>query len=142
MIDYLIKNKNNLFINKLLKLLGLEIHKNAYISPKAKFIHMPYGTVITDKVIIEDDVQIYNGVTLGKADIFLETKEINKKAGNIILKKGCIIGAGAKILLKDGDLIVEENSVIGANAVLTKSTGKNEIWAGIPAKKIRVRDDI
>lgn len=137
MIKFLLKHRNNKITDKLLKLLGLEIHRNANISDKVEFVHMPYGTVITDKVIIEDDVKIYNGVTLGKADVFLSDNEINSKAGNIIIKKGAIISTGAKILLKNGDLIIGENTVIGANSVLTKSTGDNEIWAGIPARKIR-----
>ena len=137
MIKFLLKHRNNKIADKLLKLLGLEIHCNANISDKVEFVHMPYGTVITDKVIIEDDVKIYNGVTLGKADVFLSDNEINSKAGNIIIKKGAIISKGAKILLKNGDLIIGENTVIGANSVLTKSTGDNEIWAGIPARKIR-----
>ena len=137
MIKFLLKHRNNKIADKLLKLLGLEIHRNANISDKVEFVHMPYGTVITDKVIIEDDVKIYNGVTLGKADVFLSDNEINSKAGNIIIKKGAIISTGAKILLKNGDLIIGENTVIGANSVLTKSTGDNEIWAGIPARKIR-----
>lgn len=48
---------------------------------------------------------------------------------------GCIIWTGAKVLCKDGILTVGKNTVIAANAVLTQSTGDNEIWAGIPDKK-------
>lgn len=74
----------------------------------------------------------------------MSTEEINEKIGdgNIVLKENCVIGAGAKILIKSGDLIVGKNSVIGANSVLTKSTGDNEIWAGVPAKLIGYRNDI
>lgn len=39
------------------------------------------------------------------------------------------------MLCKENVLVVGEGSIIGANAVLTCSTDKYEIWAGIPAKK-------
>jgi len=29
---------------------------------------------------------------------------------------------------------------VGANAVLIDSTGENEIWAGIPARKVGLRE--
>lgn len=45
----------------------------------------------------------------------------------IILKKGSILCAGAKIICNRGLLVVGENTVVGANAVLTCSTGDNEI---------------
>ena len=51
-----------------------------------------------------------------------------------------IICAGAKILFKENKLIVGKGTVIGANAVLTCSTGEYEIWAGILARKIGIRN--
>lgn len=57
MIKFFIRYRKNKIIGKfityILKLIGLEIHKDASIDIEAEFIHMPYGTVITDKVIIE-----------------------------------------------------------------------------------------
>lgn len=82
-------------------------------------------------------MKIYQNVTIGRADI--ENKINESKFDKIIIKKGAILGAGCKVLCKEGILTIEENTIIGANAVLTKSTNKNEIWAGIPAKKIGER---
>jgi serine O-acetyltransferase len=31
--------------------------------------------------------------------------------------------------------------MLGANAVLLESTGENEIWAGLPARKVGMRDE-
>ena len=45
-----------------------------------------------------------------------------------------------KSYLAKKKLVVGEGTVIGANAVLTQSTGDWEIWAGIPAKKIGLRE--
>ena len=42
-------------------------------------------------------------------------------------------------MLSKGKLVVGKGTIIGANAVLTQSTGENEIWAGIPAKLIGKR---
>lgn len=55
----------------------------------------------------------------------------------IIHRKEACICAGAKIICNRGTLIVGENTIIAANAVLIKSTGDNEIWAGIPARMIK-----
>ncbi|MFQ7842579.1 MAG: acyltransferase, partial [Thomasclavelia spiroformis] len=57
------------------------------------------------------------------------------------IKEGAILCAGAKILGK-GQLTVGRNTIIAANAVLLSSTGDNEVWAGIPAKKIKDRERI
>jgi serine O-acetyltransferase len=37
-------------------------------------------------------------------------------------------------------MTIGAGSVIGANAVLLESTGENEIWVGIPAKKKGMRE--
>ena len=44
-----------------------------------------------------------------------------------------IIGAGAVVLVSRGTLTLGRGSIVGANAVLTRSTGPGEIWAGNPA---------
>jgi len=43
-------------------------------------------------------------------------------------------------LCKSGTLRVRQSTVVGANSVLLTSTGENEIWAGIPAKRIGERE--
>ena len=48
-----------------------------------------------------------------------------------------MVCTGAKVLGADGLLYLGSGTVVGANAVLTQSTGENEIWAGIPAKMVR-----
>jgi len=36
-------------------------------------------------------------------------------------------------------LRVGRGTVVGANAVLLESTGENELWAGVPARKVGLR---
>lgn len=44
------------------------------------------------------------------------------------------IGAGAIIL---GDITINDDAIIGAGAVVLSDVGKNEVWAGVPAKKVK-----
>lgn len=145
MVKFLIKHRGNKIfgkiVQKILLIIGCDIHPGAQISDKAQFIHPPFGTVMNNRVIIKDNAKIFHGVTLGKAEPWLPDDVAGAKIGYIILEEGSLVGAGAKILMKNGDIVVGKNTVIGANAVLTKSTGEGEIWAGIPAKKIGHRDD-
>ncbi len=113
---------------------GIDIPSNAIIKKGASFPHNSVETVIHNKAVIEENVRIYQNVTIGRADIYLPYTE--SKMNGIHIKKNAIICAGAKILCKEGTLTVGENTVVAANAVLLNSTGDNEIWAGIPARKI------
>ena len=121
----------------LLKLLTIEIPKEAQISKTVRFKHWSTGLVIHPNTMIEDDVHIYQGVTIGRADAYKDYSESNMQ--KIIIRKGAVLCAGAKILCKTGVLEIGENTVIGANAVLLTSTSPNEVWAGSPAKKIGMR---
>lgn len=53
----------------------------------------------------------------------------------ILIKDKAFIG-GHSIILKG--VTIGKNSVIGAGSVVTSSVPDNEIWAGVPAKKIGV----
>ncbi len=50
-----------------------------------------------------------------------------------------ILAPGCKVLCKTGVLTVGHGTVIGANAVLLKSTGEYELWAGAPARCVGQR---
>lgn len=82
-------------------------------------------------VIIEDYVQIGGGTKIYSLDT------ISNKKGKIIFKKNCKIGANSVVLPKT---TIGENSVVGACSVIKYGTKipPNEIWAGIPAKKIGI----
>lgn len=62
-------------------------------------------------------------------------QELTKQG--IIIKNNVWIGAGCRIL--DG-VTVSEGCVIAAGSVLTKSTVENGIYAGVPAKLIKIRE--
>lgn len=123
-------------IRKILTIFCVSIPETTQIGDNVKFVHNAPGTILHEKAIIEDNVRIYQGVTLGRADIYNSDSKVEK----ILIKKGAILCAGAKVLCKNKVIIVGENSVIGANSVLLESTGDNEIWAGVPARYIKKRD--
>ena len=124
---------------KILHFRGVDIPPTVKIGKNVRFPHNAIGTVIHENTVIEDDVKIYQGVTIGRSDIY---KDPSADFEGFYVGRGAVLCSGAKILCKSGTLKIGENSVIGANAVLTKSTGKNEIWAGIPAKCVGYRDDL
>lgn len=101
----------------------------------AHFVHRAPGTVIHPNTSIGKRVQIYQGVTIGKAKPW-----DGGNNGCCEIKDDVILCAGAKILFKDEKLVIGRGCVIGANSVLTQSTGEYEIWAGVPAKKIGNRE--
>jgi len=52
----------------------------------------------------------------------------------IIIRENVWIGSGVTVL---PGCVIGNNSVVGAGSVVTKDIPENEIWAGVPAKKIR-----
>ena len=122
-------------------LLGVDIPRSVVIGGNVYFPHNSVGSVIHCNTVIEDNVKIYQNVSMGRADVYLPMEKANSNFKGFHIKRGACICAGAKLICKEGTLTVGENTIIGANSVLLESTGNNEIWAGIPAKKIGVRKD-
>lgn len=125
----------------LLNIMGLEIPREVKFPADflgVHFNHKAPGTIFHPKTEIGRNVRIFQQVTIGKQRPWDSTE----KEGGCIVKDNAILCAGAKILFGEEQLVVGEGTIIGANAVLTTSTGDNEIWAGIPAKKIGERKNI
>lgn len=136
-VNFLIKYRKFRLFFILLKILGIELPRQAKIGKGVVFPHLGGGIVIHPKCIIEDRATIFQGVTIGRANPWKSSDKV--KMGTIYIGEGVYLCAGAKILCSEKDLYIGKNTIIAANAVLTKSTGDNEIWAGIPAVKIRDR---
>lgn len=130
------KTKSNIVkgvCRKIAKYLGCCIGKNVIIGDNVQFVHNSLGSVIYTDTAIEDNVRIYQNVTLGKSDVKTE----NASAG-FIIKKNVILCAGAKLLCKPNETLeVGENSIVAANAVLLNSIPANEVWGGVPARKLK-----
>src|SRR2546428_10143463 len=99
---------------------GIDIHPGARIG-KNFFIDHGTGVVIGETTIIEQNVKLYQGVTLGALSFPKD------ESGNIIrgvkrhstIEEGVVIYANATVL--GGDTVVGRNSVIGSSCAITKS---------------------
>jgi serine O-acetyltransferase len=121
----------------LLKLLGSEIPVSVPVGPGFILEHGGHGVVIHSQAKIGANVHIYQGVTIGRADIYLPIED--SKFMGIEIGDNVILSPGCKVLCKQGVLKVGNGTVIGANAVLLESTGEYEIWAGAPARCVGKR---
>mgnify|MGYP000468793942 CR=1 FL=1 len=108
---------------------NMDIHPAATIGRRV-FIDHGIGVVIGETAIIEDDVLIYQGVTLGGVSL-------NKGKRHPTIKANSVIGSGAKVL---GNITVGKNSKIGANSVVICDVPKNSTAVGVPAKIIKRED--
>lgn len=105
---------------------NIDIHPGATIGRRV-FIDHGFGVVIGQTTIIEDDVLIYQGVTLGGVSLVAGKRHPT-------IKSGVVIGAGAKVL---GNITVGANSKIGANSVVVREVPENSTAIGIPAHVIQ-----
>jgi len=121
----------------LLKLLGSEIPVSVPVGPGFILEHGGHGIVVHSKAKIGANVHLYQGVTLGRADIYLPSEQ--SKFEGIEIGDEVILSPGCKVLCREGVLKVGCGTVIGANAVLLESTGEYEIWAGSPARCVGQR---
>jgi len=121
----------------LLKLLGSEIPLSVPIGEGFHLEHGGHGVVIHSKAQIGDRVRVYQGVTLGRADIYQPMEHSGFEG--IQIGDDVILCPGCKVLCGEGVLKVRRGTVVGANAVLLQSTGEYEIWAGSPARCVGKR---
>lgn len=123
----------------LLKLLGAEIPCSVEIGEGFQLEHGGFGVVIHSRTRIGRGVKIYPGVTVGRTDIYRPISQSHFEG--VVIEDEVILCPGAKVLCKEGVLTVGRGTVIGANAVLLQSTGENELWAGMPARRVGKRDE-
>lgn len=77
---------------------------------------------------------IASGHEISLTQPYRDLKWDESKTG-ILIAENVWIGAGVTIL---PGCKIGANSVIGAGSVVTRNIPENEIWAGIPARKLRV----
>ncbi|MBV1879648.1 MAG: serine O-acetyltransferase [Pseudomonadales bacterium] len=109
--------------NQVSTIFGVDLHPAAKIGCGVMFDHAS-GLVIGETAIIEDDVSILHGVTLGGTG-----KESGDRHPKV--RKGVLIGAGASII---GNLEIGEGAKIGAGSVVMKAVPAHVTVAGVPAK--------
>ena len=76
-------------------------------------------------VVLTHDDTVGDGVTFGAGA---------RVAGGVVIDRGAYIGAGA--LVRE-HVTVGAGAVIGMGAVVTRPVPAGEVWAGVPARRIR-----
>ena len=106
-----------------------DIHPAARIGAGV-FLDHATGLVVGETAVVEDDVSLLQNVTLGGT---------GKQAGDRHpkVRRGTIIGAGAKIL---GNIEIGERARVAAGAGVVASVPAGATVAGVPAKILRVAE--
>lgn len=106
---------------------GVDINPQTRIG-RGVFIDHGTGVVIGATAVIEDDVSLLQGVTLGGTG-----KERGDRHPKI--RRGVLIGAGAKVL---GNIEVGECSRVASGSVVLKRVPPKTTVAGIPARVVGI----
>ncbi len=102
---------------------GVDINPGANIG-KGVFLDHATSLVVGETAVIEDDVSILQGVTLGGTG--KETGDRHPK-----IRRGVLIGAGAKIL---GNIEIGHCARVAAGSVVLQPVPHNKTVAGVPAR--------
>jgi serine O-acetyltransferase len=108
---------------------GIEIHPGAKIG-EGFFIDHGMGVVIGETTIIEDNVHLFQGVTLGGTS----TRRAKRHP---TLMRNVVVGAGAKVI---GDVTVGENAKIGAGSVVVTNVPPHATVVGVPGHIVAFAD--
>ncbi len=102
---------------------GVDIHPASKIGKGIMLDHAT-GIVIGETAVVEDDVSIMQGVTLGGT---------GKDAGDRHpkIRRGCLVSAGAKIL---GNIEIGEGVKVGAGSVVLQDVPPHVTVVGVPAR--------
>ena len=114
------------FQNRASEVFGVDIHPAATIKGGVMIDHAT-GVVIGETSTIDENVSIFQGVTLGGKGT--ETGDRHPK-----IKSGVSIYASSTIL---GNITIGENSKVAAGSLVLKNVPSNVTVAGIPAKEIK-----
>lgn len=104
---------------------SIDIHPAAKLG-KALFVDHGIGLVIGETAVVEDEVSLWHGVTLGST--LSESGDRHPK-----IRRGALVCAGASVL---GNIEIGERTIVAANSVVLKSVDAGLVVAGTPAKVV------
>lgn len=111
--------------SRMSEVFAVDIHPGARLGKGLLFDHAT-SIVIGETAVIDDDISMLHEVTLGGTG----------KAGgdrHPKIRKGVLIGAGAKIL---GNVVIGEGAKIGAGSVVLEDVPPHCTVAGVPARPV------
>ena len=107
------------------ELFAVDIHPAARLGCGILLDHGT-GVVIGETAVVEDDVSILQGVTLGGTG-----KECGDRHPKI--RRGVLLGVGAKVL---GNIEVGEGAKVGAGSIVLAAVAPHTTVVGIPARPV------
>jgi len=110
------------------EMFGVDIHPAATIGRRVLIDHGT-GIVIGETSVLEDDVSMLQGVTLGGTG--KNTGDRHPK-----IRRGVLIGAGAKIL---GNIDIGEGAKVGAGSIVLEAVPPYTTVVGNPARRVGTR---
>ena len=110
------------------ELFAVDIHPAARLGRRILFDHGT-GIVVGETSVLEDDVSLLQGVTLGGTG-----KNVGDRHPKV--RRGVLIGAGAKIL---GNIEIGEGAKIGAGSIVLESVAPYTTVVGNPARSVGTR---
>lgn len=111
--------------SRISEVFGVDIHPAARVGRGIMIDHAT-GVVMGETVVVEDEVSLLHGVTLGGTG--KETGDRHPK-----VRRGALIGASATIL---GNIEIGECSRVGAGSVVLRNVPPHSTVAGVPAKVV------
>ena len=109
--------------SRMSELFAVDVHPAAKLG-RGIFIDHATGIVIGETAVVEDDVSMLHGVTLGGTG-----KEQGDRHPKV--RRGVLISVGAKVL---GNIVIGEYSRIGAGSVVLHEVPAHCTAVGVPAK--------
>ena len=117
------------FQNQVSSIFGVDMHPGAYVGCGVMFDHAT-GLVIGETAVVEDDVSVLHGVTLGGTG-----KESGDRHPKV--RTGVLIGANASII---GNIEVGTGAKVGAGSVVMSDVPPHVTVVGVPAKIVGTPD--
>lgn len=117
------------------------VHPTAYVAPN---VVLEPGCVVMPLVCISSNTVLKKGcivmvaATIGHDNVIGEYTHVAAQACvGAFLKIGVGVHIGLNSTIRE-NIIIGDYSTLGMGAVLTKNIGPKEIWAGLPAKFLRM----
>lgn len=119
-----------------LKLLSVEFPRSVVFGDGLQLAHGAAGLVVHENSRLGEDVTLYQGVTLGRADQYKQGEGLNR-GGGVVIGDRTSICPGAVVLYRSGRVrSIGSDVIVGANSVVLSDIPDGEIWAGVPARRI------
>ncbi|AWG21910.1 serine acetyltransferase [Flavobacterium faecale] len=116
------------------KITGTDIHAGATIESPF-FIDHATGIVIGETTVIEKNVKIYQGVTLGALSVSKDMKDAKRHP---TVEKDVCIYANATIL--GGETTIGKGSIVGGNAWVTKSIPARSLVLNTTTTEVKIKE--